>query len=182
MTCIVGLVDKGHVYIGGDSAGADAWWNLTIRRDPKVFVSGPYVVGFTDSFRMGQVLRYQADLPEPPPDRDLMRHMVVDFIGSARKALNDAGFAKHENARETGGSFLVGVRGRLFRIDSDYQVGESARGFYAIGGGATYALGALAISKGRPKSRITQALQVAERFSAGVAGPFVVERAPAIPA
>jgi hypothetical protein len=36
MTCIVGLVDKGDVYIGGDSAGV-AGLSLSIRADEKVF-------------------------------------------------------------------------------------------------------------------------------------------------
>ena len=39
MTCIVGLIDEGKVYIGGDSAGA-ADDLITVRADEKVFVRG----------------------------------------------------------------------------------------------------------------------------------------------
>ena len=56
MTCIAGLVHDGAVYLAGDSAGCSGW-DLTVRADPKVFVSGSYVMGFTTSFRMGQLLR-----------------------------------------------------------------------------------------------------------------------------
>ncbi len=39
MTCIVGLVDNGKVYIGGDSAGC-AGYDVRIREDQKVFRNG----------------------------------------------------------------------------------------------------------------------------------------------
>jgi hypothetical protein len=55
MTCIVGLRQGGKVFIGGDSAGISGW-DVTVRADPKVFLSGPYAMGFTSSFRLGQLL------------------------------------------------------------------------------------------------------------------------------
>ena len=39
MTCIVGLVHEGVVYIGGDSAGVGGM-SLTVRADEKVFQNG----------------------------------------------------------------------------------------------------------------------------------------------
>ncbi len=63
MTCIVGIeTDKG-VVIGGDSAGVSGL-GLTVRADEKVFARGPFVMGFTSSFRMGQLLRYGALDPD----------------------------------------------------------------------------------------------------------------------
>ena len=56
MTCIAGLVHDETVYLAGDSAGTSGW-NLTVRADPKVFANDSYVMGFTTSFRMGQLLR-----------------------------------------------------------------------------------------------------------------------------
>ncbi len=73
---------------------------------------------------------------------------------------------------------MVGVRGRLFVVESDYQVVEPTAPFAAIGSGAAYALGSMATSRGRPVARITQALKVAERFSGAVRGPFTVLSAP----
>lgn len=65
MTCIVGLVDKGSIYMGGDSAGV-AGLSVTTRADEKVFLNGPFIMGFTTSFRMGQILRYKF----VPPDQN----------------------------------------------------------------------------------------------------------------
>ncbi|XVV11230.1 hypothetical protein ACQP2X_41330 [Actinoplanes sp. CA-131856] len=57
MTCIVGITDGTTVTIGGDSAGSDGW-HVAVRSDSKVFQVGPYLMGFTTSYRMGQLLRY----------------------------------------------------------------------------------------------------------------------------
>jgi hypothetical protein len=178
MTCIVGLVDGGHVYIGGDTIATDANWNCTSRVDSKVFLKGAYVIGFTTSYRMGQVLRYEADIPDPSFGAALMQHMVVDFVGAVRVAFQRAGFTKLENGREEGGYFLVGVQGRLFCIGNDFQVGEPRAGFDAVGVGSAYAHGALAVTSGDPVRRLRRALAVSERFSAGVGGPFDVMRTP----
>lgn len=173
MTCIVGLVDQGKVYLGGDSAGV-AGWSLTVRADSKVYSNGPYILGFTSSFRMGQLLRYAFDPPTPPAD-DLDRFMATTFIDAVRQCLQMGGYAKKDSEREEGGVFLVGVAGRLFEIHSDYQVGESVDGFSAIGCGDELALGSLhatSFTGLTPHARVTMALQAAERFSAGVCGPF----------
>lgn len=84
MTVIVGLVNKGDVYIGGDSAGV-AGLDITIRADEKVFTNGPFLMGFTTSFRMGQLLRYKFDPPKQTVNTDDMKYMVTDFIDATRK-------------------------------------------------------------------------------------------------
>ncbi|RKH05085.1 hypothetical protein [Corallococcus carmarthensis] len=175
MTCIAGVVHQGRVYVGGDSAGSNSW-QLVVRKDAKVFRNGPYVLGFTTSFRMGQVLRH-AFRPPPPPRRTsaLERFMVVDFVDALRATLKDAGFAHQENGQERGGHFLVGVCGRLFTVEDDYQVGESRDSFAAVGCGADVARGALFATKGaKPVERVRTALRAAERFNNGVRGPFLV--------
>jgi len=178
MTCIVGVVDKGRVWMGGDSAGTD-YESLSIvsRADRKVFINGPYIIGFTDSFRMGQLLQYKFDPPKPHDDEDLMGFMVTDFIDSARQTLTLGGFSEKKNEVETGGQFLVGYNGRLFQIFGDYQVGESTHGYDACGCGFDLALGALyanAKTKMDAKKRVVIALEAAGHFSAGVRPPYHV--------
>lgn len=43
--------------MGCDSAGVGGW-HLQLRADPKVFHVGHFLIGYTDSFRMGQLLRF----------------------------------------------------------------------------------------------------------------------------
>jgi hypothetical protein len=175
MTCIVGIAHKGKVWIGGDSIGI-AGLDQTPRSDAKVFTRGEFAFGFTSSFRMGQILRYSLKLPSIPDGKDLYEYMVTDFINAVRKCLKAGGYARKESEEESGGTFLVGVRGRLFKICSDYQVGESLRSYESVGCGESYALGSLhgQSSLSNPKKAIVKALEAATEFSAGVKPPYVV--------
>lgn len=175
MTCIVGLVDSGKVYIGGDSAGVGGY-SLSVRADRKVFKNGDFVMGFTSSFRMGQLLHHAFSPPKRHPETDLDKFMVTDFINGVRDCLKSGGYAEKHNEAEQGGTFLVGYCGRLFEVHGDYQVGEATAGFSAVGCGEDIALGAMfANREGKPEKRIRTALEAAERFSAGVRGPFHIE-------
>ncbi|HSK39301.1 MAG TPA: hypothetical protein VK943_06005 [Arenibaculum sp.] len=175
MTCIVGLVDDGRVWMGGDSAGVSGL-DITVRADPKVFRNGPFLIGFTSSFRMGQLLNFRLKVPAQEPGTDVFGYMVTVFVEAARDCLKEGGYAQRNNDAETGGSFLVGYRGRLFSIQSDYQVCEADRSFHAIGCGADYALGAFAASRQLPaEQRVRLALEVAETFSGGVRAPFRID-------
>jgi hypothetical protein len=174
MTCIAGIVDHGTVWLGGDSAGI-AEWSLTVRADPKVFRNGPLILGFTSSFRVGQLLQYKLQVPPRDRQLDISAYLVTSFIDAVRDCLKAGGVASKENEVENGGTFLIGYAGRLFEIYSDYQVGESLDGIAAVGCGAQVALGALyATPKLAPKKRLRVALQTAERCNAGVRAPFVI--------
>lgn len=169
MTCIVGLVDKGTVYIGGDSAGV-AGLSISIRVDEKVFHNGPFIIGFTTSFRMGQLLRYKFNPPVQTVHQGDMEYMVTSFIDTARSCFKDNGFGDKE-----GGTFLVGYRSKLYTINGDFQVGIPADTYDAVGSGSDLALGAMfanAKVKLTPEKRITQALEAASYFNAGVSAPY----------
>lgn len=175
MTCIVGLVDAGKVYIGGDSAGVEGL-ELTVLANRKVFRNGTMALGFTDSFRLGQLLRFALIVPDHDPRVDVERYMVTTFVDAVRACLKTGGYARRINEEESAGRFLVGYQGRLFLVDADYQVDCPADGFAAIGCGHQIAHGALYATQGRPaEERVRLALEAAERFSVGVRGPFVFE-------
>lgn len=172
MTAIAGIAHRGKVYLGGDSAGVSGW-DLTIRADTKVFVTGPFVMGFTTSFRMGQLLRHAFVPPVHPDGMEVDRFMVTAFVDAVRECLKAGGWAKKDAEREDGGTFLVGYRGRLFTVYGDYQVEESAFGCAAAGCGDMQVMGALFATQGKaPHKRLRVALAAAEALSAGVRGPF----------
>jgi len=175
VTCIVGVVEGDTVWMGGDSAGVSGW-DLTVRADQKVFRNGAMIFGFTTSFRMGQLIRYSLSIPEHDACMDTDKYMATAFIDAVRKCLSEKGFAKKTNEQEEGGDFLVGYKGRLFHIYSDYQVGISVDGYDACGCGSPYALGALyASTQMKGRKRIELALRAAEHGSAGVRSPFHIE-------
>lgn len=172
MTCIVGLVDKGNIYIGGDSAGVSGL-DISIRSDEKVFSNGPFIMGFTTSFRMGQILRYKFDPPKQTVGEDDMKYMVTTFIDAVRQCFVDAGYGTGKD--NSGGSFLVGYNGTLYVIHNDFQVGKPSLPYDAVGCGENIALGAMyASTNKKPEDRVRIALEAASSFSGGVAPPFTI--------
>jgi ATP-dependent protease HslVU (ClpYQ) peptidase subunit len=172
MTCIVGILDNGNVYIGGDSAGVSVS-DMRIRADEKVFRNGDFIFGFTSSFRMGQLLRYSFTPPKHDKDIETYKYMVSVFVEAVRLCLKDGGYTVVSNNEESGGTFLVGYDGRLFGIDSDFQVSEQVCNYDAIGCGGSIALGSLySTSEMPPEKRIIQALKASEQFNSAVRGPF----------
>jgi len=179
MTCIVGLVDKGTVFMGGDSCGSDGWGS-EVFAGPKVFKVGPFLVGYTTAFRMGQVLEHSLTLWRKWDKADeIGLYMRTGFIDSVRSAFKLAGWSREKDSQEFGGQFLVGVNGRLFEVHDDYSVLEPSAGYTAVGSGYLAAKGAMAALeaakvKMAPAARLRISLQAAEKHVAGVKGPFTV--------
>ncbi len=186
MTCIIGLEHDGKVSIGGDSAGVNGSLDIRIRTDEKVFINGPMIFGFTSSFRMGQLLRYSLKVPEQlGSETDDYKFMCTRFIDEVRTCLKNGGYASVKNGVDEGGYFLVGYRGKLYRVESDFQVGKSVQPYEAVGCGEAFAMGAMRTIFGLsgsdvsgrsldPAEKIRMALSTASVFSAGVSAPFFV--------
>lgn len=180
MTCIVGLEDVGSVWIGGDSSGV-AEYDMVLRSDPKVFRlidNDKAVIGYTSSFRMGQLMMYKKGLiPKKSEYKNSHHHMVEGFVPEVRKLFSNGGYMATSENREVGGTFLLGYEGKLWHIDSDFQVGRSLFGYDSVGCGASYALGSLYTTEKlhmRPQLRVLEALRAANKFSAGVAPPYII--------
>jgi len=93
MTCIVGFIDKNNdVYIGGDSAGVSGL-EIHERKDVKVFHTGNFLIGYTSSYRMGQLLRFKLKVEDQKPSQSDYEYMCTNFIDAVRKCLKlDNGF------------------------------------------------------------------------------------------
>lgn len=176
MTCIVGFADRGKVYIGGDSAGVSGQ-NIMLRADEKVFKNGEFIFGFTSSFRMGQILRYNFTPPERLVSLTDEEYLHGDFLNALIKALTSKGYVKIDNNQIEGGTFLMGYRGKLYYVGSDFQIGRNLKDYDSVGCGSSYALGALfALEESiiPVEKKIELALESAETFSTGVCRPFKI--------
>jgi ATP-dependent protease HslVU (ClpYQ) peptidase subunit len=175
MTCVVGLVQKGRVYLGVDSAAVQGWTRRASQVS-KVFRRGPFLIGYTTSFRMGQLLEHHLNVAPQTEKQTDMGFMVTHFIEAVRVLLKEKGFTKIESNTEKGGQFLVGYRKHLYTIESDFQVGHLVEEFDAIGSGADFALGAMrALDKTAPMLRVRRALEIAAHYNMGVCGPFTIK-------
>lgn len=199
MTCIVALKEKGTVWLGADSAGVGGY-SIRSRADPKIYRVGSMLLGFTSSFRMGQLLGYKLKLPDDTDPRvSVEKWMATDFIDACRTCFKEGGWMRKDHDVEEAGFFLVAYRGRIFEVESDLQVAETLDPFAAVGCGEDLALGSLYstssiitsdvsghwVGEGNPvpmhagldpEARVRMALRAAAHFSAGVREPFLVEK------
>jgi ATP-dependent protease HslVU (ClpYQ) peptidase subunit len=176
MTCIVGIETDKAAYIGGDSAGV-AGMDITIRADTKVFRVGEMIIGYTSSFRMGQLLRYKLALPPQKVDQDDFAYLCTDFVDAVIDTLEKNGYSKVKDNEKEGGSFIVAFNHKIYKIESDFQVGRAVNGYASVGCGAPFAMGAISALRTittNPEDLMQRALHAAEENSAGVVGPFVL--------
>lgn len=165
MTCIVGLEHEGGVTIGGDAAAVDEP-HVTVRSEAKVFARGEYLVGFAESFRAGQLIRYGLNVG-PQTCEDDLEHMATAFVDALERCLKPLG-------EEEAVQLLVAYRDALYYVDPDLHVGRAACGYEAIGLGAPFALGSLATSFGSPFARVHGALMASQRHCTAVRQPFTI--------
>jgi ATP-dependent protease HslVU (ClpYQ) peptidase subunit len=174
VTCIVGLVHQGTVWLGGDSAAVEGT-DYTVRRDLKVFQKDQMLFGFTSSFRMGQLIQTSLVIPEHSINVDDFTYLTSTFMDAVLTCFQEKAFAKIDDNVATGGTFLIGYRGGLYEVNDDYQVGIPTLPYEACGCGAQYAKGALKILetvKLSPRSKVIKALEASAAFCCGVQPPY----------
>lgn len=173
VTCIAGIAENGMVYLGGDSASSTPDGESFLPRRPKVFLLGEIVIGVAGSGRVNSLIRHKLSAP-PINDADPERYLAVDFVDALKAMLKEDG-RKDEELMED--SFLmVGLRGRLFVIDSTFQVLEMACGYDANGSAGEIARGSLHTTNLlglSPLERLRLALDAARAHNAFVRKPFI---------
>ena len=178
MTVIIGVKEGDTVIIGGDSASIGLNYGKGHRSDKKVFAVGEFIFGCTTSWRMIQLLQFMFTPPEPQAGRKGMNYMVCQFVPAVKSLFSSNGFGRVENSVGSGGDFLVGWRGGLYEIQSDYQVIEAVD-ILACGCGEQFALGAARAIAGKTGRLgvcgVVKALNVCSHQSAGAYPPFYVQ-------
>lgn len=184
MTCIAAICDGYSVWIGADSA-AGTENHVEIYREPKVFLIDEFVIGYTTSFRMGQLLQFSFNPPLHKRGVSDYEYMVTDFIGRVKMTFGNGGFmGKVKEGADAGGSFLVGYKGKIYRVESDFQIATPKLPFSSVGSGYREALGSMLTTHKIQKlnlapdpeieKAIESALSVAQYFTPFVRGPFKI--------
>jgi hypothetical protein len=175
VTCIVGLVHQGTVYMGGDSCGSDRH-TYTDAQGHKVFASGEHLIGCTGTFRLIDLLRRRLSVDPPREGVDPEDYIRGDFLDAAVKVFDDHGYLESKSGvKSFCGAFLIGWRGSLWEVQDDLSVIAIPPWGHAVGSGNEAARGALWSCRGaEPASRVHRALRAAEAIVTTVRGPHRV--------
>lgn len=185
MTCIVGIKTKENVFLASDGlSGSSSFKNIS--NNPKLLKLSvksraiedkPLILGFTTSWRMGNLLRYMDNL-EYIKNMPAEEWMVTKFVPVIKTLFKDGGFLAKEKdtSRDEGGTFLVGFLGKLFSVQDDFAVLSNTENYDACGAGAYYAFGSLHSTEQLveilSEKRLTMALEAASHHNPFVSGPF----------
>ena len=179
MTCIVGLEDKGHVYLGCDSVQTNGYFSSAIDCK-KIFKNGPLTLGYTSSFRFADLLQYNLSVPAQSKDiPDDRQYLVTVVVKAIRETLKNGGFATISSNNESGGTCLIAYKNKLYTMQDDYSIVRDINGYASVGSGSYFALGSLASTykmKLKPEEKVKLALEAAISHCATVKGPAHIEK------
>lgn len=153
MTVIIGYTNGKNVWMTGDEAAAGDCMNEFVKHQ-KVFKSAVYLgpknhsrenilIGYAGSFRMGQLLQFKLESNRPTKNMDVYEYLCTNFVDEIKELFEKNNFSKLVENEAIGGSFLIGVKGRLFTIQSDFSVLEYKEKFTSIGGGYQFAIASM---------------------------------------
>lgn len=170
MSCIVGLLKDKKLYMGSEGRATTDDGEKRPILATKLFWNGDFLIGFAGSVRTGQLLK--AEYFEVPDDVHELADAIRGHLGVKGSLATSDDQLSVQNC-----NFLVGFKGRLYEILTDFQLNEVYGDFLSIGSGSTYAMGSLFTSK-RVKSgekRVLLALRAAVEFDSRCGPPYFIE-------
>lgn len=188
MTCIVTYKDNdGRIFMAGDRMGGNtARYETSQIANPKVFYKsltidqgshgsrvGKMMIGYTSSFRLGQLLEYKFKAPKYDCGDSPISYMIEKFVPKVIDLYDENYYGKKSDAEKmNGGIILVAFKQKMFKIQNDFAVLEFTDNFMSCGCGSDYALAAMHImhedGNWGGESTVRRAILTAAKFSAYV--------------
>lgn len=146
MTCCIGYKTEKALYFISDTQGSTDDVKET-RLDPKVFKVNNMLFATCGSFRMRDVLMYELDIPRLKANEDLDKYMRTTVINAIRDLFVEKGICikTEESDLTSPGDILIGIKDKIYKIESDFQVGEINKAYVAIGCGSREAMAAMSM-------------------------------------
>ena len=107
-------------------------------------------------------------IPTVKDKRDLYHFMIAKVVPSLKQCFKDNDYKVNTDDDDNAFSFLISLCGELFEIADDFSVSRDDSGFYGVGSGSGYAIGALYAG-----ATVEHALTIASRNDAYTSAPFI---------
>jgi len=170
MTTIVAVQHEDKVVIGADSRVTSGNGRKAAHTQMvKVSSRSPYIIAGAGECAPCDIAQHiwQPPAPKASELKDLYHFMISKVVPSLKACFKENEYKWDTEDDETKFAFLIAVGGQVFEIADDMSVCLDGRGYYAIGSGSDYAIGALASG-----ADMKQALRIASDYDAYTAPPF----------
>lgn len=195
MTTVVGIQGEGFAVIASDtritsfSDDGPAYHMATLGPGvSKISTNGKYLIGAAGDLRAINLLSH-AFTPPPAPvgvkGKKLDQFITVKFIPALRACFDLHGYSPPESKEnknhiaEQSSSILLVVNATVYLIDNDYSWLSDASGYYAVGSGSDYALGAVnalaagkKLSSAQAKGVCLKSLSIAAKLDPHTGSPY----------
>ena len=173
MTTIIGVEYANRCVVLGDSRVVGDSKIYSHSDMVKVVTNGNFIIGAAGDVRALQVILHTWKPPAPiaKDKENLFQFMISKVVPSLKQQLTECGLLESKSAdKEFELYVLIAFNGNIFEIDGDLAVSRSDSGYYGIGTGGDYALGAL-YAGATPE----QAASIAALNDSKTAEPFITE-------
>jgi ATP-dependent protease HslVU (ClpYQ) peptidase subunit len=171
MTTIVAICKNGNVTMGADAQVSDG---SRPNRHPKMEkiskVNGWLIAGSGDSTPCDILQNmFTPPVPSVKERENLYKFMIIKFVPAMRECLDENGWKKENEDKDSGFSMLFAFDGEVFDIGDDFSVLLNSDGIYGVGNGSQFAIGALYAGASVEKS-----LEIASNNDIYTSGPFQI--------
>ena len=187
MTVICGIKDKGNIYMGCDSAISTDSEIMTLS-NPKIIRKWDMLIGITGSMRGLQLLEYEWVIPNNEDGDEILKVLSTYFndeyiykfvVPSIKEVFFSNQYCVTYDGQENMEDWLlIGYKGELYTVVSNYQCFKLDKPYAAIGSGSSYALGSFKTQEDfttlgiDPEGSIKMAIKSACEFSNSVREPI----------
>lgn len=156
MTCIIAHTDGVSSFLAGDKLGSNGF-TKTVQTEPKVFekefiklhddgltrTKEVMALGYTTSFRMGQLLNYNLNLPEQDASQTFSQYLVLKVIPIIRQMFKEEWGARDASQDVGGGQFIILHNHTIYEVQEDFSVLQPKTRITAVGSGTYHAIAAM---------------------------------------
>ena len=170
MTTIIAIQKDDGVQFGADSQVTANNKMYSHDKMTKIAQRGQFIIAGAGEVAACDIAQHIWEPPIPTANdkKDLYHFMIAKVIPSLKLSFKDNDYKLDgDNDGETKFAFLIAIAGHVFEIADDFSVVIDKSGFYSIGSGSSFALGALAAG-----ATPALALKIAAENDAYTSAPF----------
>lgn len=173
MTTIVAVQQRDKVLFGADSQVTGG--NGRVANHPqmvKISKRGEFIIAGSGECAPCDIAQHIWMPPKPSNAEldDLYHFMIARVVPSLKQCFKDNEYKWNEvdDDGETKFAFLIAIGGTVFELADDMSIALDSKGFYGVGSGSSYAIGALAQG-----ATVEEALKIASKYDAYTSAPFM---------